>query len=220
MVASSFQDRLATVERIEVAKILFEGVKNGTNPMSGVLAWRIMTADTPIIQIPNTCEGILYSMTSPNFEPQMAHPLRFMAIGSGNRVVEGIVSQQPRIVLGELNSPVEAHLFRLSIKSFIEHHNIDSVGGLYPMFKVRGNEWYPIPSRSTNYKQCSSEIEEDVELTMEAGQWVQRENVSGTSTALRPPWELMKASNHNLIFDYGDLRRHRRHNHDLNTADR
>jgi hypothetical protein len=212
MIASSFADTLQAVETATIGRLLFDGTKNGMNMISGTLPWQILTSGEPVTQIPNTCNSMLYVMSSPNFKPRACPPLSFMAIGSGKAVVESILRDHARIVLGNVNSHLEPAWFRLTIKNFVEHNGIDSVGGLYPVLKVRGNETFPIGFAVTNsnYRQGSSEVEAQVELSVEAGQWIQRERLSGTSVMLQPPWDLLKNPTRNALFDYIDSRRWRK----------
>jgi hypothetical protein len=210
MVASSFADTLQAVETAKIGRMLLDGAKNGMNMISGTLPWDILSSGKAVVKIPNTCNSILYVMSSPNFEPRACPALSFMAIGSGRAVVEGILRDHARIVLGNVNSPWEGAWFRTTITNFVEHNGIDGVGGLYPVLKVRGNEIAPLGFSVTSYKQGSSEVEAKVELSVEAGQWIQRERLSGTSVILQPPWDLLKNPTQNALFDYIDSRRWRK----------
>lgn len=210
MVASSFANRPSKVATASIANMLFDAVKNGMNSLNGTLVWDILDSGKEVVEIPNSCDGMLYEMSSPNFDPKVCPPLSFMAIGSGWKVVEEIKRDQARIVLSDANSDWAAQWFGQSIRGFIEHNGIDSVGGLYPMLKVRGNEITAFGLNVRTHKQGSSEVEADVALEIEAGQWVQRERLSGASIPLQPPWELLKSANRDVIFDYIDSRRWRK----------
>jgi hypothetical protein len=210
MVASSFADTPKTVETATIWRMLFEASKNGMNSITGTLPFDILSSGKAIVQIPNTCDGMLYSMSSPNFEPRVCPPLGFMAIGSGHKVVEDVERDHARIVLGDVNSPWEADWFRRAIKNFVERNSVDEVGGLYPVLKVRGNETAPVGMEVRSHKQGSSEVESDVALLIEDGQWIQRERLSGVAVTLQPPWDLLKNATHNALFDHIDSRRWRK----------
>ena len=185
MVASSFADRPKMVETATIFQMLLEGAKNGMRGISGTLPFDILNSGKAVVQIPNTCEGMLYAMSSPNFEPKECPPLSFMAIGSGSTVIEDIQRTHARIVLGDVNSDWAASWFQQAIKSFVERNDIDSVGGLYPVLKVRGNDITLIGMNVTTYKQGTSQVEADVALLIEDGQWIQREHLSGESVTLQ-----------------------------------
>jgi hypothetical protein len=60
MAASSFADTPQTVETAAIARLLLDGAKNGMNMISGTLPWNILSSGKAVVQIPNTCNSILY----------------------------------------------------------------------------------------------------------------------------------------------------------------
>jgi hypothetical protein len=112
------------------------------------------------------------------------------------------------IVLGSPgHSGTDALWFRYAISAFVEHNRIDSVGGLYPVIKVRGNAFEPIEQCILTHKRGTSEVEAAVKLRFEHGRWIQQDIVSGETLPLRLPWELGRTATLDRRFDYVDSRR-------------
>ena len=198
---------IRTLDRSVVGKMLMDSVKNGLTGLSSTLTFDILNSSKAIVKLPNTCASILYTMSSPNFEPVLAPPLSMMAIGSGRMVIESLNRHQASIILDDPFQGAGPTLFRLMIKGYVETNDIDGVGGLYPILKVRGDDCIPSGQHTKTHKQGTSEIEAVVELCIEDGKWVQRDTVSGTRIVLQPPWELAKFATVNQLFDHIDKRR-------------
>lgn len=207
MVASSFQNQCTQIERSVVGNMLMDAVKDGLTGLSGTLAFDILNSSKSVVELPNTCASILYTMSSPTFEPILAPPLSARAIGSGRMVVESLRRHQASIIFDDPLSGAGPSLFRLMIQGYVETNDIDGVGGLYPILKVRGDDCIPCGQHTQTHKQGTSEIEAQVELSIEDGRWVQRDTVSGACIILQPPWDLAKSSTANQLFDHIDKRR-------------
>jgi hypothetical protein len=207
MVASSFQNQCTKIDRALVLKMLMDAVKNGLTGLSGTLLLDILNSNQPVVELPNTCDSMLYTMSSPNFEPVIAPPLSVVAIGSGKMVIESLNRHQASIILDDPLSGVSPTLFRMMIEGYVETNDIEGVGGLYPVMKVRGNDCIPCGQGVKTHKQGTSEIEALVELRIEDGKWVQRDAVSGACIVLKPPWDLAKSATVDQLFDHIDKRR-------------
>lgn len=138
------------------------------------------------VSLQGTSKGLLYVMRSPGFEPEHYDPLQFVAIGSGERVVEEIHAYRDAVLaIAPGDSGVEAGQFRDAIRHFIDRHNIETVGGLYPAVKIssKGAEaleyGFEIPVGGTK-----------IRLVYEGGRWVQENVSTGKAIRLLFPWEL------------------------------
>ncbi len=212
MVASSFQGRPTIVDRAKVGQIVCDGVKTGIRSL-GMLAVNILETggDSPFVKLPGTCASLLYSMRSPDFEPRFCEPLHFMAIGSGSGVVEGMKRVHAQMLFDDPSDEgQQSFWFRNQISFFIESNRIDSVGGLYPAIKVRGNQFGFIPQKTIYYREATSRIEADVKLEIENGHWIQKNDLSGKAIGLEPPWSLLEDPKASLMFDDIDSRRWRK----------
>ena len=81
MVASSFQNQCTQIERSVVGNMLMDAVKDGLTGLSGtLLVFDILNSSKSVVELPNTCASILYTMSSRTFEPILAPPLSARAI--------------------------------------------------------------------------------------------------------------------------------------------
>jgi len=97
--------------------------------------------------------------------------------------------------------------FRDAVSGFAERTDLDSVGGLYPVIKVCGNDFLTLPQSVKTYKRGSSEIEADVTLDCERNVWWQRNHLTGKSIKLELPWSILPDARTNILFDDIDKRR-------------
>lgn len=208
MVGSSFVDRPFVVEKAKIGRIIFEAVKGGMTGFTGSLLTDILFTNAPYIPLADTCAGFVYTMRSPDFVPVLCPSLESVAIGSGSGVVESIQRTEALILIDNPGHfELHAHWFRLAISGFVERQNISSVGGLYPVIRVRGNDFQEIGQSTQQYKRGSSEIEGDVRLLVENGRWVQKNRTNGKEIPLELPWNLLKRANKSDLFDFLDRRR-------------
>lgn len=206
MVASSYEGRNSAVERATVSKMLFK-VAEHRQRIDDDLAVRILSAPgTGPVLLTDTCASELYVLRPPLFCVEPCPPLSFMAVGSGRGVTSAIEELQDMIFLNYRNdSRQEGAWFRRAITGFIERSDIDTVGGLYPVLKVRGNSIVGIPQRTARIAKGSDmKIDLDVELTIENGRWIQKNLTNGHREPLLPPWELNAIETKTRLFDYLD----------------
>jgi hypothetical protein len=83
----------------------FEPVKNGLQGTSGTLPLDILRCASPFVLLPNTCQGLLYTMRSPGFEAEYVPPLNYKAIGSGQAVVEDVQRVHARMLFDYPGNP-------------------------------------------------------------------------------------------------------------------
>jgi hypothetical protein len=208
MVASSFEGRNSAIERATVARMLFKaGQQRGR--LDDDLALRILQApgNGPVL-LRNTCASELYVLRPPSFAVASCPPFSFMAIGSGSGVTAAIDELQDMIFLNHRNHPgQEAAWLRRAMTGFVERNGIDTVGGLYPVLKIRGNSIFGIPQRTGRIaKGGAMMLDCDVELTIENGRWVQTNHTNGHRQPLFRPWELNDVEMKTRLFDYLDTR--------------
>ncbi|MEN6536168.1 MAG: hypothetical protein ABFD89_21080 [Bryobacteraceae bacterium] len=211
MVGSSLAGRPMLVETTKVREILFEGVKNGLNSIVGRLPITILSSGARFVSLTNTCAGLLYVLRSPGFELRICPPLQVAAIGSGHGVIEEVRRVHARVLFDYSgNVGIQAYWFRQAIADFVERNDISSVGGLYPVIRVRGNDFLCIGQSTKKFKRGTSEIEADVTLSVENGCWVQRNRVTGKEIKLELPWNIPKNPKQDIRFDDIDRRRSRK----------
>jgi hypothetical protein len=90
---------------------------------------------------------------------------------------------------------------------FVERNNIESVGGLFPVIRVRGDEFLCIGQSTKTHKRGTGEVEADVTLSVENERWVQRNGINGKEVFLELPWDLWEQPKHSILFDDIDRRR-------------
>jgi hypothetical protein len=137
------------------------------------------------VSLPGTSRGLLYVMRAPNFEPEHYGPLQFVAIGSGERVVEEVHAYRDAVLaMHPGHSGIEGGQFRDAIRHFIDRNNIESVGGLYPVIKMstKGAE-----AVGDGLRTPDGEI--NISLVHDGKRWIQRNAVTGKEIALLFPWE-------------------------------
>lgn len=193
MIGSILRDRRNIVERkavVELANHIFFGkspIKRNWIP--GFIVEFLKIPDRyKLIEIPNTCRNILYTLASPNFEIRPYAPLQYTAIGSGASCLEQIhIYNDSIFALDPGNSFVESSQFRQIIQNFIDEMGITSVGGLYPVLKITG--------KGVEHLGMGTEIPVGgtrIELSFQSGRWIQRNVTDGKELPLLMPWEFMK----------------------------
>lgn len=202
MIASSLHDRHTIVAREDVAAV-FRRITSGDSPfqrnwMPPILVNILRTPPTAqLVEIPGSTRGILYTMQSPSFEPLPCRPLHFAAIGSGSGALTTVRRNHDMIVAGQPgNTSMESMFFAEAIQEFIRDNDIGSVGGLYPIVKVRGRQVEFIGLRS-QYPVGGTQIE----LIMRNGRLVQRNATTGREMQLLYPWEIPFNETQSRVFD-------------------
>ena len=95
-----------------------------------------------------------HSTNTLEFAIEPCPSLNFRAIGSGQAAEQDIDSFQDLITIQSPgSSEQEALWFRTAVSGFAERNNIDTVGGLYPVMKVRGNVWHAMGYSTIRIKQ-------------------------------------------------------------------
>ena len=71
----------------------------------------------------------------------------------GHAVIEEVARFHAEILFDNPgNLGLQVFQFRDAIRSFVEEHNIASVGGSYPVIRVRGNEFQPFPQSTKTHR--------------------------------------------------------------------
>jgi hypothetical protein len=195
------------VERARVAEMLFSAGEQRQR-LYDDLALRILQAPgSGPVQLRGTAASELFVLRSPSFNVERCPPFRFMAIGTGQGVTEAIEELQDMVFLNHrMDSGREAGWLRTAMSGFVERHGINTVGGLYPVLKVRGNSILALPQRTSKIARGGESLDCDVELTMKDGRWVQRNHTNGDEITLLRPWELSGVETKTRKFDYLDTR--------------
>ncbi len=202
MVASSMYDQVNYVERETVAELArhigFGKSVIQRNWMPRVLIDILSTpASFEWVGIPGTHRGLLYTMRSPIFEPELIRPLHFAAIGSGEGVSSSIAELHDMIVASQPGNPhMETMWFRTAIEQFMRDNNVPTVGGLYPIIRVKGRE--------VEMRGMSAEIPVGgtrIELTIKDRRWIQRNVSTGKEIQLLYPWEIPNSEMNERLFN-------------------
>jgi len=130
--------------------------------------------------------GLLYTMTSPRFEPRHYAPLEYCTIGSGSGSLQEISGIADWLLAGEPgNGMIESMALREAVSEFIASEGIDSVGGIYPCVKV--------DHRGVSCLGMGMGLPPDrIAISFDASRarWVQRNKATGKEITLRLPWEI------------------------------
>jgi hypothetical protein len=143
--------------------------------------------------------GVLYVLQSPDFTPRFFRPLEFMAIGSGNEVMQQLDFEADWLFAGDVGNPaIETMALRQCVSNFVHTKNIRSVGGLFPCLRVS--------AKGTSLHGHSVELPfggEKIGLQTRAGRWIKVHANSGTEIPLRYPWEIdFSAYTKDHVFDF------------------
>lgn len=202
MVGSVIQDRRNVVERKRAAEILCNcfahGSPGSTDHLSSNLA-HILAHQTDYVLWPDGPASLLYTMRSPDFEPHAYRPLDYVAIGSGERMEEFIGQVSHQIFSGPPMEQGEARWLHRSMESFLRKHNVESVGGMFPMIRLRRGGGTHITHQTGTLPDGPF-----YELAFDDGRWIQRNVTAGEEIKLLRPWELDPSIRDNKRFD--DLR--------------
>jgi hypothetical protein len=195
MLAISYKDRPQQVSRERVHDLFKMRLSRGGVACGDVL-FRLgfMKNGPDPVTVPGSCEGGLYIFESPDFEPKRAEPLVCTAIGEGDGAVDSVESMADVIMSTDGGPPWQASHLIEAVSGFIERTDVASVGGLYPVLRVRGDECTLLGHHSLNYKRGTALLESEVELVVEDDCWIQRNRTNGHCMSLMPPWELRNSA--------------------------
>ena len=201
MVAYALRCRPNVVERKTVSDIVRRiargeyAVKRNWMPETLLNILRVPAEHVPIA---GTSLSRLYVMRSPNFNIEVCAPLQFAAIGSGESVFEEIAQFHGMIVAGDHTNLSDGIFWlREAMTSFIQTKNIQSVGGLFPVLKITGQDVEAFGMSLVEISVGGTKIE----LTIENGRWTQRNLTTGKEIPLLPPWEIRPTDRQNRVFD-------------------
>src|SRR5260221_852433 len=138
----------------------------------------------PII-VPDSTAGLLYVMSSPDFEPRSSTGLTVAAIGSGMSVVNDLDLYTPLLMAGRPDRAVNAFVDALG--GYYSESAAPGVGGALIMARLdRGRVWSLCLSEPTNGGQ--------VEVFSRDGRFHVRNTATGQVVSLRYPAEIVKAT--------------------------
>ena len=138
IVGSIIPDRPNIVERQKVVELVntiaFGSPSMQRNWMPDILVRVLQTpSHLDFVAIRGTVGGLLYTMTSPNFQPQHLNPLEYCAIGSGQQATLEIAHSADWILSGQPgNDLIESMGLRDAVSQFVASNSLDDVGGMYP----------------------------------------------------------------------------------------
>ena len=154
---------------------------------------------------PEFPRGMLYTLTSPLFEPHHYPSLHSVAIGSGFGAEEDIYAYDAAIAGSEPGSEfVAAHQLREIMRLYAEKHRIDTVGGLHPTYFVHAGGIQPL-GFETEMPLGGARIQLSVDAR---GRWVQRNLSLGKEIELGLPWEFCPGFSDQLFDDLTQAYRH------------
>jgi len=191
IIGSVIPDRVNVVERQKVADILntiaFGNARMHRNWIPDILMRVLQTpADSRLVAIPGTVCGLLYKMSSPQFQPIHVKPLEFCAIGSGLGITVEIKRSADWIFAGQPgNDMMESVALREAVSQFIASNGLETVGGHYPCVKIdqRGVGCLGSVQRLPLYA---------ISLSYDAQtmRWIQENQSTGKKMELQYPWEI------------------------------
>ena len=142
--------------------------------------------------------NLLYRLDSPDFMPRRLMPLRFVAVGSGERLMEKIAGVREMIFAAFTgNYHMESFWFANAMESYMQSVDEKTVGGLFPMAKLEYGRVMRLGQCSEGYFPGGYHIR--LEPT-DDGSWIQRNVVTGKEIPLVPPWEINPPAR-NMTFD-------------------
>jgi hypothetical protein len=141
-----------------------------------------------LVAIPGTVAGVLYTLSSPSFQPKHLKPLEYAAIGSGQHATIEITRTADWLLAGMPgNDFTESQALTSTLSQFIAEKKIKDVGGMFPCLKVdqRGAGHLGAHHRYPLY---------EVSLTFDPQRhrWVQQNQTTGKKLELLYPWEILK----------------------------
>jgi hypothetical protein len=202
IVGSVVPGRPNVVERAAAARLIDHAFRSrsavGINGLSSQLA-AILSFLTPSVILPNEPMGLLYVMCSPYFKPRYFRPFDYVAIGSGKGIEEQIGQVSARIFAGLDGEHNDAMWLGMAMDRFLRVKNIQSVGGMFPMIKLRASGGIHLTQQTERTPNGPV-----LELAFEDDRWIQRNCTTGKEIRLMLPWELGQTQRSDHKFD--DLR--------------
>jgi hypothetical protein len=206
MVASALFCRPNVIERERVVAIM-RSRASSANPIATKFfpAWFGQVLSLPpeskCITFPGTSLTAIYAMRSPDFRVELYRPLEIATIGSGQIAKTYLEDIQTAVLASE--GWMQSFWVRLAIRDCVRDKAIDTVGGMYPLVKVKG----------TSIEFITEEVEIPVggtrlELSYDADGWIQRNLTEGREMRLIPPWEIDENQHQDKTFN--DLEEARR----------
>jgi len=196
MAGAVFPDRPNVVSKKAIVELAFKiAEKHHQGP---ALIFNLLNTPRQYSHVPVPGSGCsrLVVLRSPNFIPEVLQPLQFGAIGSGEKVVEAIEPLHPLIMAMPGQAQHEALSIGTAAEFFMRENNIKSVGGMCAVVKVdkSGVRFF------AHQRMDPTGAEKNIELKIQNGQWVQRNNVTGKTIPLCAPWKLQYPAD-DLTFD-------------------
>jgi hypothetical protein len=209
LVASTVPGRLNFVRRQDAWDLLnyigFGDRRFKTNWFDAKLARIVMAPpETERVYLGGTACNLLYLLRSPRFEPQFFRTLQHVAIGSGHDLRQDVHRLRDMIFASDCgNVHMEANWFQDAMQSFVRRRDEATVGGMFPMVKVRQHEVLALGSGSEGLFPGGH----NVRLTYEeSGSWIQRNLLTGKEIALIPPWDIVLNSRPGCSITFDDIR--------------
>jgi hypothetical protein len=189
LVASALWCRPNIIERQRVVDIMMRKPAPGRSSIgqqffpSSFARILSLPSECRLVSIPGTSKTALYAMRSPDFRPETFQPLQIAAIGSGEMARTYIEDIERAFLAGE--GWTQSFWLRLALRDCVKEQRIDTVGGLYPVLKVKG-EGFEFYTESAEIPMGGTKIE----LDYEDGTWTQKNLTTGKEIRLVLPWEV------------------------------
>jgi hypothetical protein len=155
------------------------------------------STDTDPVAVPESSEGVLYTLSAPEFRPRKVPPLEVVALGSGAGVAENLRAYRPLLMC---TAPTKAaQVFVDALAGFFSENQESSVGGMMIVAQAIDGQVYSLaPAMGPTGS---------VRVECEGHRFVVVNEATGRRIPLRYPSELIQnAPRGPLLFnDFRDL---------------
>jgi hypothetical protein len=192
MAAGSIKGRLARLDR----DLLWETIEQThTLQVNNWLAVRCLDQFTnsheQTLTVPDSSEGLLYVMSSPEFKPKDVPPLGVQAIGSGRAAADVLQTYRPLIMCAHPDRAPD--MFSDALSGYFVEHGLSTVGGML-MISHAFNGGVTSLLLSGGDKQ--------IEAKRDGAYFHVRNNATGKEIRLKYPSELLRVPPRNpVLFD-------------------
>ena len=200
MVASSVEGRPNVIHRTDILR-LFDAMaaRNRSGGFQPGIFLELLQRKGDQFALGGTPQGLLYTMTAPDFQIADTRPLNAVVLGSGSDSKTQISELRDLVFYwnpfgNQQTAPtgLEALWLRKALESALA---VQTVGGLFPATLVRGSTISHLGEESR-----TPEGELLLSIKFENGRWVQRNHTTRQELALSLPWELVPPSR-SVVFD-------------------
>lgn len=182
----NYFERNKIIKLLDIFRLGKESIKRNSIP-----GYLVQVLETPkesqFVGFNEFPQNLVCYMESPNFKPTFINPFEYLAVGSGDTVINSIEENFDAVFTTSPNEDLSRYLSLLSIVySYMEKNGIETVGGCYPAYVIKKNNIFPLSFSTTDYSDNSK-----IEMQFSESGWKFIDHKTGKEKKLLMPYEVL-----------------------------